>query len=281
MKLGVNAWLWLTPITTDDLLKVIAKVSVLGFDCIEIPLEQVGTLDVPRIAAALQDHELGSTVCVAMSPERDLIHPDEVVRDSTMTYLRHCIDTAHALGARHVVGPMYSSVGRLWQQSGEARARDLDSLAGYLRNLAAYAEEQGVTLCVEPLNRFETSFMNLASQVVALLGQIDSPACKLLLDTFHMNIEEVSSAAAIRLAGAHLAQLHVCANDRGAPGSGHIDWAGIMTALRDINFQGTLVIEAFHTDNKTMAAAASIWQSRAPTADELAKRGLEFLRQLS
>ena len=158
-----------------------------------------------------------------MSPDRDLLHADASVRANAMSYVKHCIDAAQTIGATNVVGPLYSAVGRTWQATADERKKDLDLLVGELKELARYAGERGVVICVEPLNRFETSFLNLASQAIEVVDRVDHPACGLLLDTFHMNIEEQSIGDAIRAAGPRLKHLHACENDRGAPGSGHID----------------------------------------------------------
>ena len=135
-------------------------------------------------------------------------------------------------------------------------------------------------LCVEPLNRFETSFMNLAQQAIDVVDRVDHPACGILLDTFHMNIEERSIGEAIRAAGARLKHLHGCENDRGAPGSGHVPWNEVRDALRAVNYDGPVVIESFTSKVKTIARAAAIWRPFAATQDALAEDGLRFLRQL-
>ena len=135
-------------------------------------------------------------------------------------------------------------------------------------------------LCVEPLNRFETSFINLTSQVVEIVDRVDSPACKILLDTFHMNIEEKSLGDAIRLAGVRLGHMHTCENDRGAPGTGNVNWDDVAQALRDIRYDGPLVIESFTNQIETIARAAAVWRPFEASQDELGRKGLQFLRQL-
>jgi D-psicose/D-tagatose/L-ribulose 3-epimerase len=155
----------------------------------------------------------------------------------------------------------------------------MDLLVANLSELAAYAGDHGVVLCVEPLNRFETSFINLAEQAIEVVDRVDSPACKIMLDTFHMNIEEKSLGDAIRAVGDRLQQLHACENDRGAPGSGNIPWSDVVQGLKDINYDGPVVIESFTAKVKSIARAAAIWRSLAPTQDALAQDGLAFLKQ--
>jgi D-psicose/D-tagatose/L-ribulose 3-epimerase len=137
-----------------------------------------------------------------------------------------------------------------------------------------------VWLGVEPLNRFETSFINLASQAIEVADRVDHPACGVMLDTFHMNIEERSIGDAIRAAGKRMRQLHACENDRGAPGSGHVPWAEVAKACRDIGFNGPFVIESFTNKVKSIAKAAAIWRKFADSQDALAEHGLGYLRTL-
>ena len=149
-----------------------------------------------------------------------------------------------------------------------------------LRDLSAYAADHGVTICVEPLNRFETSFLNLASQAIEVVDRVDSKNCGLLLDTFHMNIEERSIGDAIRAAGPRMRHLHTCENDRGAPGSGHVPWDEVAKACGEIGYKGPMVIESFTSKVKSIARAAAIWRSFAASQDALATDGLRFLRRL-
>ncbi len=134
---------------------------------------------------------------------------------------------------------------------------------------------------MEPLNRFETSFLNLTSQCVDVVDRVDSSACKILLDTFHMNIEEKSLGDAIRLAGNRLGHFHACGNDRGAPSPGNIRWNEVVGALRDVGYDGPLVIESFTSQIKTIARAAAVWRPFETSQDELGRKGLEFLRRLT
>ena len=279
-QIGINAWVWSSPITTEELGRIAPIVAGMGFDLIEVPIESTTDLDYRKGAEIARSNKLAVSVCAAMGPDRDLIHPDESIRTNGMNYVRHCIDAAQTLGAENLVGPLYSAVGRTWQATPDERRRDLDLLVHQLRELAGYAGEHGVMLCVEPLNRFETSFLNLASQAVEVVDEVDHPACGILLDTFHMNIEERSIGDAIRAAGSRLRHFHTCENDRGAPGSGHVPWDEVAGACRDIGYTGPFVIESFTNKVKSIARAAAIWRSFAVSQDRLATDGLRYLRAL-
>ena len=280
MRFGVNTWVWTSPLTTAELERLAPHVAALGFDWIEVPLESLDDLDYKLGAQIVKDNGLGVSACVAMGPDRDLIHHDSAIRDNGMAYLRGAIDACEELGATHLVGPMYSAVGRTWQQSPEERVHDLELLVENLGLLSTYAGDHGVTLCVEPLNRFETSFINLASQAVEVVDRVNHPACQIMLDTFHMNIEEKSLGDAIRLAGHRLKHFHACENDRGAPGSGNVTWDQVKQGLSDIGYDGPVVIESFTAKVQSIARAAAIWRLLAPTQDSLASDGVKFLRGL-
>jgi D-psicose/D-tagatose/L-ribulose 3-epimerase len=280
MKFGVNAWVWVSPLTTEELKKLAPKVAEMGFDSIEVPIEGMDDLDYKAGAAIIRDHGLDVSVCAAMGPDRDLVHEDMSIQENGVTYIKHCVDAAHTLGATHVVGPIYSAVGRVWQATPEERAKDIDTLVKRLSELATYAQDKGVLIGIEPLNRFETSLINIAPQAIEVVDRVDSPSCQIMLDTFHMNIEEKSLGDAIRQTGHRLAHFHACENDRGAPGTGNVTWDEIAQALRDINYDGPVVIESFTDKVKTIARAAAIWRPFEPSQDDLAQNGLKFLKQL-
>jgi D-psicose/D-tagatose/L-ribulose 3-epimerase len=280
MHFGVNTWVWASPLSDAELEALAPKVAGLGFDWIEVPIETPGEFDYARAGELIHAHGLGVSVAAAFGPDRDLLSADVSIRANAAAYIRHCVDAAHTIGATNLIGPMYSAVGRTWQMSAEERERDTQVVVAALRELAEYAAARDVVLCVEPLNRFETSFLNLASQGVDLIDRVDHPSCRLMLDTFHMNIEERSLGDAIRAAGARLHHVHACENDRGAPGSGHVPWNDVALALREIGYAGPVVIESFTSNVKSIARAAAIWRSLAASQDDLARDGLAFLKQL-
>lgn len=280
MKFGVNTWVWTAPLTTEALEELVPKVADTGFDQIEFPLEGIGDFDYDRARALTEEYGLDVSCCVAMGPDRDLVHPDPAIQANGMEYLRQAIEVTQRVGGTNLVGPIYSAVGRKWKATPEERARDVDTLVPYLKELAAYAAERGVVLGIEPLNRFETSFINTHEQVIEVVDRVDHPNCGVMLDTFHMNIEEKELGEAINKTGKRLVHVHACENDRGAPGSGNVSWNKVAAALRAINYDGPLVIESFTADVESIAEAAAIWRKLAPSQDQLAADGLVFLQDL-
>lgn len=280
MHFGVNTWVWTSPITTDELKTLAPRVRAMGFDWIELPIESLTDFDPAEAGRIAADNGLGVSTCAAMGPDRDLIHPEGKIRENGRAYIRACIDITAAVGATNLVGPIYSAVGRTWAQSAQERAVDMELLVLALTELSAYAGEKGVRLGIEPLNRFETSFINTAAQVIEVIDRVNHPACGIMLDTFHMNIEEKSLGAAIRAAGPRLIHVHTCENDRGAPGSGNVAWREVAAALQAIGYDGPLVIESFTSKVKSIARAAAIWRAFEPSQDALAEDGVRFLRAL-
>jgi D-psicose/D-tagatose/L-ribulose 3-epimerase len=276
---GINTFLWASPFKTQHL-PLLDKGKALGFDLVEIPIEGEQDIDYGKAAEAFKRTGLQCSICGVMGPGRDPAHEDEAIQKGGVAYLKHLIDAAVTMKAIAVVGPHYAAVGRQWQATPDQRKRDLERCAKNLKQVARYAEDKGVTLALEPLNRFETSFINLTEQALELMHMIDSPRLKLMMDTFHANIEEKNLGKAIEAAGANLVHMHANENDRGTPGTGHVAWTEIAAALKKVKFSGALVIESFSTEVKEIARAAAVWRPLAATPDGLAKDGLAFLKKL-
>jgi D-psicose/D-tagatose/L-ribulose 3-epimerase len=279
LAIAVSTFVWHSPIDDERLAALVPRLAEWGFDAAELPLEQPGDWDPDAAGELFAEHGLGSSVCVVFGEGRELAASDPATIASTQDYVRTCVDVAARQGARVVVGPIYTSVGRTWRTSSDERRAVLEELRESLRPLADYAGEHGIKLGIEPLNRYETSLLNTVEQTLEAIGGLPSESVGVNLDTYHQNIEEKDIPGAIRLAGDRLVHLHTCANDRGAPGQDHLDWTGIREALADVGFTGMLGIESFTPDNDVIATAASIWRPLAPSPDDLARDGLRFLQR--
>lgn len=280
-ELGVNSWVWVSPLTDTSLEELATKARGWGFDLLELPVEQPGDWDPRRAAGVLAALGLSTSVVLVMGDGRELVATDEATVRSTQDYLRHVVDVAATVGSPTIAGPAYASVGRTWRMSPDERRTAYRQLREHLAPVVDHAGQQGVRVAIEPLNRYETSLLNTVEQCLEALDGLPTDACGLALDVYHLNIEERDVAAAIRAAGSHIAHVQVCANDRGAPGSGHLDWPAIVAALDEVRYDGPLVIESFTADNATIATAASIWRPLAASQDVLATDGLAFLRSLT
>ena len=272
--IGVNTWVWTSPLTDDGLAALAPRVREWGFDVIELPVEQPGDWDPHRAADLLAGLGLRATVCLVMPPGRELVEAGTV--EQTQDYLRRVVDVATVVGSRVIAGPAYSSVGRTWRI--DDRPRVYAELRANLRPVVEYAAERGVRVAVEPLNRYETSLINTVEQALEALAGLPDEGCGLALDTYHLNIEESAPVKAVLAAGSRIAHVQVCANDRGTPGRDHQDWPALLGALSGAGYRGPLCIESFTPDNAAIATAASIWRPLADSPDALAVEGLAFLR---
>ena len=177
-------------------------------------------------------------------------------------------------------GPMYASVGKTRSTTEEEKKRERAFCVENLKHVSKIAHDSGITLGLEALNRFENDMINTVDQAIDLIKEVDMPSMKLLIDTFHANIEEKNISQAIRKAGSLLCHIHGNENDRGTPGTGHTDWVGIKQALSDIGYNQSIVIETFGTISNEIARAASIWRPLAESADILANDGYQFFNTL-
>lgn len=276
---GVNTWVWTSPLTDENLAPLVSKIAAMGFGAVELPLEDVGHWDPARTRSVVSEHGLVPVVIAAMGPGRSLVSQVGDVA-ATQDYLRACIRAAATLGSSVVAGPIYTPTGTTWRMSGDERAAVVAELRTNLARLASEAADLGVTLAVEPLNRYETSLVNTVEQALDALEPLIGRGVGLALDTYHLNIEEKRPADAIRAAGATIAHTQVCGNDRGAVGDDHTDWPELLGALDDAGYAGVLGVESFTGENATIAVAASVWRPLASSQDALAERSLAFLESL-
>ena len=278
MRFGINSFLFTSPFTTKSvsLFKTFRK---WGFDTVEIPIEDPSHIDPAKVKAAADKAGIAiGSVCACMGPGRDF-RGSEAEQAAAMAYCKALIDQAVVLGCPSLIGPVYSVVGKADAVEPAQQKVEWALVVKNLKVLAAYAAQKGVTICVEPLNRFETDFLNTCDQGLRLIKAVGSPALKLHLDTFHMNIEEKDQAAAIRKAGKLLGHFHACGSDRGTPGGDHIAWPTIVKALKSVGYKGDVVIESFTTDVKVIARAAAIWRKIEPRRNDIAVKGLKFLHR--
>ncbi len=280
MKIGVNTWVWTSPFTTDDF-NLLPKIKEMGFDVLEVALDDASTIDAKLLRRMADDHGLDVTVCGAFGPKRDISNQDPEIRQIGMDYVKEAIGFAEEVGSSLFSGPVYSAVGKARMIPDDQRKREWQTSVESMRELGKVARDAGIVLGVEPLNRFESDMVNVVDQAVSLVNDVDDPAYKIHIDIFHANIEEKSIPDAIRSLGkGKLGHFHACENDRGIPGTGHQEWTGIRDALNDIEYDGAVVIESFTPGATEIAKAASIWQPLAPSQDELARQGARFLRDL-
>jgi D-psicose/D-tagatose/L-ribulose 3-epimerase len=276
MKFGVNTFIWSEDFDRSNL-PLLPRVKAWGFDGVEVPLFRPAEFAAGDIRKGLEENALECTVCSVLLDGLSLISGDAAVRTKTHTHMQDTVKAAAEAGAKVLAGPLYSPVGYL-----PGRRRTADewkwAVEGY-QSLGDTLIRHGVTVAIEPLNRFETFFLNTAKDAAALAAEINHPNVGVLFDTFHANIEEKSLAGACRLIGRHLKHVQISENDRGTPGSGHIDWESLLRALRGLEYNGWLTIESFGPSLGAFSAAVAIWRDIEPSPESIAFDGIGFLRR--
>lgn len=278
MQFGVSTFLWASPFDTRHF-DLVYKIRDMGFDIIEVPVEKKEVIHWPRLKELLRETGLKVTISGAFGPDRDISSEDPAIRKSGLNYITDCLKIAGDMGSPVFGGPVYSAVGKTRFISEDQKKRERGWCVENLIRAGKIAEDCGVVLGVEPLNRFESDMINTADQAVSLIQEVNNPNIRIQLDTFHCNIEEKNIPATIRKLGNGLL-CHVQGNesDRGTPGTGNLDWAGIKAALEDIEYEGAMVIETFGAVSEEIAKATCIWRPLAGSSDELAREGLQFYR---
>ncbi|MGH9722822.1 MAG: sugar phosphate isomerase/epimerase family protein [Bryobacteraceae bacterium] len=276
MKFGVNTFIWTESFTAANL-PLLPKIKAAGFDGIEVSMFDPKTFAASDIRKGLADNGLECTICAVVGSDASIISDDASVRQHARAHMEECVKAAASVGAKIIAGPLYSPVGYL---PGRRRTADEWKRAVDLyQSLGPVLSAHDVTIAIEPLNRFETYFLNTAADAVKLVEEINHPNVGVLFDTFHANIEEKDIGAAYRTVGKHLRHVHTCENDRGTPGSGHVEWSSVFAALRDIGYDGWLTIESFGFALPNLSAAAAIWRDLAPDPSTIAFEGIRFLKE--
>ncbi len=277
MKFGAITFVWASPFATSELW-VLDRIAAAGFQVAEIAVEEVGVVDSGALRAGLQKNNLEAVVIGFGSAGRDLSSADADERAEGIAYGKACVDLAFAAGAGVVCGPLHSAVGKARVLEPDERRAERGRALDGLVEVATYAGERGISLALEPLNRFENDMLNTAAQGLDMCAELDLENVGLLLDTFHMNIEEKHLGAAVIEAGERVFHFHASENDRGAPGSGHVNWQEVRDALRAIDYDRGLSIESFVPTVPGLQTAVSMWRPFFADPDAFARESLTFLR---
>lgn len=279
MKIGISSFVWVSPFNTNNI-DILYKAKEYGYDLFEIAVEDAALIDLKKVKNVAREIGLELSVSGAFGPERDISSDNLAYRKIGLSYIKDCIRIANELESPVFGGPLYSAVGKTRLVSKEQKELERQYCIENLFEATNYAQEMGVVLALEPLNRFETDMINTIEQALALINEIDHPHLKILLDTFHTNIEEKNVVNSILMLGDKLAHVQGNENDRGTPGTGHVNWIGIRDALVQIGYKGSIVLETFGSPSKELARAASIWRPLAESADILASEGATFFKKI-
>jgi D-psicose/D-tagatose/L-ribulose 3-epimerase len=277
MKFGVNTLLWGMHFGPEDFHRLPA-IKEAGFDGIEYPLFDPKNFPASAIRRELERVGLEGTAVSVVPRGLHLGSSDAGVRAGAREHITTCIQQTAEAGAKLLSGPLYSPVGYL---TGVRRTADEWKWAvEEWQAMAPVAAAAGVEIGIEPLNRFESYFLNTTADGVKFCEAVAHPSVGLLIDTFHANIEEKTFGDALRSAGPHLKHLHACENDRGTPGTGHVAWIELVAALKSIGYDRWMTIESFAFQLGDLSAAVCIWRDLAPTPESIGFDGIKFLRGL-
>lgn len=275
MKYGMNLLLWSGEVS-DSLFPVIEQLRKVGYDGVELPIFNLD-LDYAAIGRRLDDLGLGRTGVTIRGEGDNPISPDPAIRQRGVENNKRTLDVCAAAGIETLVGPYHSALGFF---SGAGRTPDewkwgIESM----RATAEHAGQVGVKLGVEWLNRFECYFLNCAADTAEFVRAVDHPACGMMYDTFHANIEEKCVRSSIAAGGDKLFHVHISENDRSTPGQGGVNWKKNFDAIREVGYDGWMVVEAFGLALPEIAAATKIWRRMYKDEITLASDALAFMKQ--
>jgi D-psicose/D-tagatose/L-ribulose 3-epimerase len=277
MKYGMNMLLWTSDVTEEHF-GILENLKKWGYDGVELP---VFDLDIPkfsRIGKKLSEIGLERTAVTVCSDADNPISPDPAIREAALNRLKKAIDVVAAAGATHLVGPIHSALGTFsgTGPTGDEWKRALEVLT----NAADHAQKNNVTLVCEYLNRFECYFLTNAADDARFCREANHPNLKMMYDTFHANIEEKDLAAAMRSCWDQVVHVHISENDRSTPGEGHVDWKTTFQTLKELKYDGWLMVEAFGLALPALAAATKVWRRMFPTEEYLAQHALAFMKKM-
>jgi len=280
MRYGAYALIWV-PELGEKQLYLFDKLKEMGFEGIEVPLGYpfLKSLPISGIKKKMEQTGLRCVCSTGLDKERNIISPNREKRRKGIKFLQQCIKIAADLGSDVLAGVLYAPWGGF---TGKPRTqKEWNYCKEGLMEAAEVAKKYSLFIAIEPVNRFESYFLNTAEDAKKLIMEISHPNLKLHLDTFQMNIEEENLYKAIKTGGDLLYHFHCCASHRGIPGKDHIDWVGVMKALKEIGYKRWLIIESFTPQAaKEFGKQAAVWRDLAPSADSIAEEGLRFLKSI-
>jgi len=278
MKFGIHSLLFRETFLEKDL-PLLDKCARLGFDAVEIIPFDPGNFPAAKVKAAAADLGLAINTGYGMPLEYNTISPDPKVRRAGIEFSKKLIDLSVAAGAEVFGGMIYCGWGYL---TGRMRTEEEWKWAveGY-QEIASHAQATSdLVLGIEPVNRFESHFINIAADAVKFIRDVGLPNVKVHLDTFHMIREEDDLVEAVRTADGLLGYVHACENQRGIPGRGQVPWVAFFRALKEVGYDGCVTIESFDPNMERITKLCCIWRKLADSPEQLATEGLAFLKRV-
>lgn len=276
MKTSMNLLLWTTHVTSEHF-PLLGRLKETGFDGVEVPIFEGDANHYRTIARELKNQGLSCTAVTVVGPEANPISPDPRVRQAALARHKWTIEMSAILGVEILCGPYHSPLA-VFTGMGPT-ADEKKRAAEVLRQSAEEAKKANVMLAIEYLNRFECYFLTTGAQARELVQQVNHSHFKTMFDSFHANIEEKNSAQCIKDLAGHFVHVHISESDRGTPGTGQVHWDEVFRALREVKYDGWLVLEAFGRALPALAAATRVWRDLFPNPEEVYTRGLQFMKE--
>lgn len=275
MKYGMNLLLW-GGASDESVFPLLENCKRWGFDGIEQPIFDLTVANYEKLGRKLNEFDLESTAVTICNAPENPISPDAEIRRAAVKHLKSAVDCCAAMGATHLCGPFHSAIGEF---TGQGRTDDEWKWGQeVLSEVADHAQQNNVTLVVEYLNRFECYFLNCAEDAGRFVREVGHSHLKTMYDTFHANIEEKDINAAVNSMADQMVHVHISENDRSTPGEGGVNWDASFDALKEVNYDGWLMIEAFGLALPELAAATKIWRRMFPSEEHIATQGLAFMK---
>lgn len=268
-KVGIYYAFWEQEWTA-DYFKYVDKVSRLGFDVLELAaagLETMSAASRKDLSRAASDAGIELTYCIGLPAQYDLASPDSATRAYGMDYVRKLLDMIGEMDGKILGGILYSCWPASQFPQGDKRPW-WDRGVASVQKVAQTAKDNGVTICLEVVNRFEQFLLNTAAEGVQFAKEVGSDSVKLLLDSFHMNIEEDFIGDAVRSAQGYLGHLHIGEANRKAPGRGHMCWDDLIDGLHDAHYTGRIVMEPFVKMGGQVGQDIRMWHDLSDGGDE-------------
>ncbi len=275
MKIGMNMLLW-TNHVTEAHLPIIENIKEIGYEGIEIPLGDGDVKHYTNLHKNISNLGLACTCVTSLVEDSNIASPDATIRQAGLDHIKWAIDIAVALNAKVITGPFHSAFAYF---TGVPPTLDEKKWSiEYLQLAGEYAAQAGIQLAPEALNRFECYLINTMADMKAHLDQVNHPNVGAIYDTHHANIEEKSQREAILTIQPYLNHVHISENDRGTPGKGQINWSEVFTALKEVNYDGWVTIEAFSRAIPEFSNAINVWREFSH-ADDICKEGYALVKQ--
>jgi D-psicose/D-tagatose/L-ribulose 3-epimerase len=277
VQIGCHGLVWTGTFDAAGIRTAVEKTRAAGFDLIEFPLMDPSAFDVAAARAALSDNGLAATASLGLSEATDVSSEDPERVAAGQALLMRALDVVAELGSSHLVGVVYSS---LQKYMDPVTPRGLDNSVATVQRVADRADELGIALSLEVVNRYETNVLNTGRQAVRFLDRVQRTNAFVHLDSYHMNIEESDMQSPVLDCEDLLGYVHIGESHRGYLGTGTVDFSSLFTALRRVGYDGPIVFESFSSAvvSPSLSRSLGIWRNLWQDSEQLAAHANDFIR---